>query len=113
MDNEPWSFGEPSGVSRRVVAATRRLTPLGSPTSGYSEDFLRLQAQTPAWVLQAIAHRQVRVSLALGTVHRLQEEVAEFEPLIALRLRARLGKYQLQLIAGAEQQLGPRFRADA
>src|SRR5438552_74050 len=79
----------------------------------YPQILLRLQAQPPARVRQTISDRQLRVPLALWSIHRLQQEVAKIQIRIALRLCTRLRKDQLQLVAAAENQVGARFGADA
>ena len=66
---------------------------------------MRLQAQAPAWVSEAIAERGLGVGVAVRAVHGLQEEMAEPERLESCRVHTGLGaglrKNQLQLVSGA------------
>src|SRR5438128_116669 len=53
------------------------------------------------------------VLLARGSIHGLQEEMAEIEPDKALRFGTSLRKYQLQLVAAFEHEVAAGLRADA
>src|SRR5512146_1419515 len=81
--------------------------------SANAQYLVRLQAETPARMREAIVHGVGRIALARRTVHRLQEEVREFEPLVALRLCAGLGEYELELVAALERERRVSLRADA
>src|SRR5438128_9160729 len=78
---------------------------------GNAEKLMRLQAESPARMGQTVVERMPGVRLARGAVHRLQEEVAEPEPLVALRLRAVLGIDQLELVSGGHHQRSVGLRA--
>ena len=53
---------------------------------------------------EAELQRRLRVVLARGPVHRLQEEMGEPQPLVPARLRARLRVDQLELVSAGGQQ---------
>src|SRR4051794_12859272 len=88
------------GGSRRLAAPTGI-----NPRSGNVQDLVRLQRQPPLRMLQAVRQRQPGVALALGAVHRLQDEMPKIESLVLLRFSARLRKDQLQLVAMRQRQL--------
>ena len=58
----------------------------------HAHNLMHLHAQSPARMREAVADGGRGVGLASGSVHRLEEEVPEVEPLEALRLRSRLGE---------------------
>src|SRR5258706_124563 len=64
------------------------------------QDLVRLQADPPARMRQAVFHRQPRIAFALRAIHRLQEEVTEIELFVLLRLGPGLRKNELQLVTG-------------
>src|SRR5262245_66557061 len=78
------------------------------PVSGNAEKLMRLQAQSPAWMAEAVAQREGGVHLAGRAIHRLQEEVPELEPFEPLGLRGGLllGIDQLELVPPADSQAG-------
>src|SRR5882672_9633893 len=80
---------------------------------GNPEHLVRLETEPPLGVREAVAHSQRRVGRALGPVHRLEEEVAEIEPGIALGLGAPLREYELELVAASHDELGVGLGADA
>lgn len=71
-----------------------------------------LQTQSPVRMGQAISNCGIRVAPALGAVHWLQEEMAELQMPVALRLGARLRKDQFQFIAGCLHEFGSSLWAD-
>src|SRR5687768_8306687 len=74
---------------------------------------MRLQAQPPARMREAIRERGRRVVREPGPVHGLQEEMIEAERLESLRLGAVLGKDELELVALAEAERRTGLRAYA
>src|SRR5712692_1158129 len=78
-----------------------------------SQHLVRLETEPPLGMREAVAHSQRRVARALGPVHRLEEEVAEVEPDIALGLGAPLREYELELVAASHHELGAGLGADA
>src|SRR5688500_14641955 len=72
-----------------------------------------LQAQSPARMGQTIAQRRRGVALPGRSVHRLQKEMLEPEPLEALRLGPLLGIDQLELVSAEYHQWRPGLGADA
>src|SRR5580765_7385130 len=78
-----------------------------------AEKLMRLQAESPARMRQAIRERRARVGFARGPVHRLEEEMPEAERGIPLGLGALLWVHQLELVARAhsERRLGLRAHA--
>jgi hypothetical protein len=79
--------------------------------SGNAEKLMRLQAQSPAWMIETIAERGPRVRLTMRPVHRLEEEVVEIEALEALGLSPLLGVHELELVAGTSHEVGFRLGA--
>ena len=71
------------------------------------EKLMRLQAEPPAWVGQAVVKCGRGIGLAVRSVHRLEEVMAEAELLELVRRRTRLRKNQLDLIATGDNELGP------
>ena len=74
---------------------------------------MRLDAQTPAWVTQAVIDSELGIPGSFGSVHRLQEEVLEIESLEILRRRVLLRVNELELAAGRLDERCARFGADA
>ena len=66
---------------------------------------MRLQAQLPARMVEAVAERERGVEIAGGSIHGLQEEVAEWETLKRSRLGATLRIDQLKLVPAALLEL--------
>jgi hypothetical protein len=62
---------------------------------------------------QAVVRSEPGVLHAKRAVHGLQEEMLELQVHVALRLGARLGIYELQLVSAALDQRGSRLGADA
>ena len=71
---EPQIEPSPRAEPHRAKKATR---------SWNSQQLLHLQAEPPLGMLQAILDRELRVALAVGTVHWLQEEVRKVEQELA------------------------------
>src|SRR5664279_2822688 len=102
----PWSRAHlwPSGTFGSRWAASKlnsRNISIGGPL-GKTEQFMRLDTQPPARMLQAVPDRERGVPLAVGAIHRLQEEVREVERLEPLRRRGLLRVDQLELVAPAQ-----------
>src|SRR5207302_177282 len=74
---------------------------------------MRLQAQLPLRMGQAVLDGETGVLLALGPVHRLEQQVGEAEFLEQLRGRSLLRKYKLEIVAASQFQRCARLRADA
>ena len=72
-----------------------------------------LQAQPPLRMRQAVLDRQPGVLLAVGAVHRLQQQVREVQVLEPLRRRAVLRIDQLQFVAAGQRSGRAGLRADA
>src|SRR5690348_14477121 len=101
---------------RRAVWAGRweaEAPPAGPPGLWNAEKLMRLQAEPPARMRQAVLERGPRVPLPVGPVHRLQKEMTEGQRLEPFRLGPDLRVDQLQLVSGPQQQLRPRFGAHA
>src|SRR5690349_9949447 len=75
------------------------------PPLGNAEEFVGLQTQSPSRMLQAVLNGQLSVSLAIGTVHRLQEKMLEGKALKLFRIDSRLREDEFQFIASPEEQL--------
>ena len=78
------------------LLATPYSLPLRNP-----ENLMRLQAEPPARVIEAIAERCFRVGVSVRPVHRLQEEMAESKRLKCRRFGVTLRINQFQLVSGA------------
>src|SRR6266545_3634141 len=78
-----------------------------------AEKLMRLQAESPARMRQAVRERRAGFGLARGPVHRLEEEMPEAERGVPLGLSSLLGVDQLELVARAdpERRLGLRAHA--
>src|SRR5687768_2967144 len=63
------------------------------------QQFVRLQAQSPARMAEAVLHREPRIRLDLRPIHRLHKEVSKIELLELLRLRSRLRIDELELVS--------------
>src|SRR3954447_16635013 len=87
---------------------TGRVVPSRNP-----EKLMRLQAEPPAWMVQAVPKRCGGIGLPVRSVHRLKEEVAEPEILEPIRLRADLRVNQLDLVASHGNHPGPGLGAHA
>ena len=74
---------------------------------------MRLEAQAPPRVLEAVARREFGVRLELGAVHRLQEEVFELQPLELRGSNPMLRVDELQLVARALLDHGASLGAHA
>src|SRR4051794_4229992 len=74
---------------------------------------MRLQAEPPARVGQAVVQCCSRVGFPLGPIHRLKKEVAELQSFNILRFHAALGVDQLELVSFAHPQLCSSFWAYA
>lgn len=72
--------------------------------SGNPRQLVRLQAETPPRVRQAIRHRGSQGCGSVGPVHGLQEETGEVETLVARGIRARLRIHQLQFVTALLHQ---------
>src|SRR6185503_20463945 len=77
------------------------------------EKLVRLNAQSPTRVREAVLDRRSCVFGEVRTVHRLQEELLEVQRLQRRRIERRLRKYQLQLIAAAENPFRSGLRTHA
>src|SRR5262245_13704224 len=80
---------------------------------GNAEKLMRLQAESPARMREAIFERSARVRFARGAIHGLKKEVAECEVGVALRRRAVLGIDELELIPRPDHQVGLRLGTHA
>ena len=74
---------------------------------------MKLDAQCPTGVPEAVFQRQARVGFPVRPVHRLQEEGAKEEVFEGFRRNSALRKDQLQFIPGLEEEFGTGLRADA
>src|SRR5580698_5030569 len=77
-----------------------------------SKQLVCLNAQPPARMIEAICERKGGVRLTVGTIHGLQEEMAELQLLELLRLGACLRIDQLQLVATQLLELRAGLRTD-
>ena len=71
-----------------------------------AEHLVGLQAESPPRMVEAVLHGQLGGDGAVGSVHRLQEEVREVEVLVALRRCVVLGEHELELVAARHDRLG-------
>src|SRR6476619_1427159 len=78
-----------------------------------TECFVRLQAEPPLRMAQAIVDRPRGVFDHVGPVHRLQRKAFEIEPRKVFRRSSFLRIDQLQFVAAAHHEAGAGFRADA
>ena len=74
---------------------------------------MRLERQAPFRPLHRQANRRVDRPLAVGAVHRLDQEMAEIPAFELGRIDSVLGPDQLQFVARALDDLGPGLGADA
>src|SRR5215210_6801008 len=100
-------------AGRKVSCTLSRPSSFLSFHSWNAEKLMRLQAEPPARVGQAVVHGERRISRALGAVHRLQEEVAELQILEVLRAESALGIDQLHLASRTHVQLRSGLGAHA
>src|SRR5919112_1524080 len=77
-----------------------------------AEKLMRLKAQPPARMCQAVVKRGIGVGLLVRTIHGLQKELPEGKPLEQLGLGACLGKNQLDLVPTLYGQACAGLRAD-
>src|SRR5215469_854521 len=70
-----------------------------------------LNTEPPYWMIQAIPNRQLRVRLAVRAVHGLEEEMLERKRFVLRGITTRLGKNQLEFVAGVLAE--PRSRLGA
>ena len=83
-----WADRQTGRRQRRTRCRTAVRCPRPLPVSRNSEKLMRLEAQSPARMGQAVAQRGGGVGLPGGAVHRLEEEMIEAERLESLRLGA-------------------------
>src|SRR5437899_2257464 len=83
------------------------------PTSANSKHLVRLQAQPPGRMPQAIVHRLRHVAGEVRTVHRLQGKALESKAGEIFRRRLRLRIDELQFVTGPDTQIGAGLGADA
>src|SRR5579871_2932218 len=69
-----------AGVKSRLASPVQRR----NPPSRNTEIFVRLNAEAPARMPEAIGDRRRVIGGALGSIHRLQQEMVESEILEAL-----------------------------
>src|SRR3954447_26245719 len=74
---------------------------------------MRLQAQPPLRMVQAIPNRRFGIRNTVRSVHRLEIETVELERGVTLRRAVLLREYELQLVAFRGDHVAVRFRADA
>src|SRR5579871_1233367 len=86
---------------------------IGVSLSGNAEQLMRLQAESPLRMLQAIAQSEFGVFLATWAIHWLQEEVPEVQMLEALRLCSLLREDELQFLPGLEDERCARLGTHA
>src|SRR5205807_5205138 len=79
-----------------------------------ADELVRLNAQAPAWVTQAVVDSELGVACRFGSVHWLQKEMLEIQPLEFLRRRVVLRIHQLELVSVClhEGRAGLRTHAD-
>src|SRR5208283_1805677 len=109
-------LAENSPGARSIVASFDSRSPVSVPyflfpipyslLLRYAEEFVGLKAETPAGMFEAIAHSGLRVSVAVGAVHGLQEEVAEGKALEVRGVDARLRIDQLNLVSASLAERG-------
>src|SRR5262249_28792613 len=78
-----------------------------------AEHLVCLEAQPPAWMLQAVAHRSHGILRELRPIHGLQKEMVKRQPFEPFRLRAYLGIDKFELISVAKCETRSRFWAHA
>src|SRR5260370_5355273 len=121
----PWisSLAAPKVVPGSECAASKRNDFVNShilklksclmPTLPDAERLVRLHAEPPLGMAQAIVDRARGVFGYVGAVHRLQREAFEGKTEIVLRRRTLLRIDQLQFVPPAHHEIGAGFRADA
>src|SRR3954467_8188921 len=87
---------------------TGRVVPSRNP-----EKLMRLQAEPPAWMVQAVPKRRSGIGLSVRSVHRLKEEVAKPQILKPIWLRPDLRVNQLDLVAPHRNHPRPGLGAHA
>src|SRR5262245_9625031 len=80
--------------------------------SAKSYQFMSLQRKAPLWVAETVLDGRRSVTVALGSVHRLEEEVFELHLAKVLRRSIRLRIDQLELVTPLDHQGCVSFRAD-
>src|SRR5258708_8127447 len=121
----PWisSLAAPKVVPGSECAASKRndfvnshiliLKPCLMPTLSDAERLVRLHAESPLGMAQAVVDRPRGVLGRVRTVHRLQREPLEGKAEVVLRRGALLRIDQLQFVTPAYHEIGAGFRADA
>jgi hypothetical protein len=97
---------------RIVQEATITSGPLVA-ISGDPENFVRLQAQSPLRMGLAVRNRHLGIRCHCRTMHRLQQEVIEFQAFVQIGFGTVLRKDKLQFVAGANRQRCSRLWAHA
>jgi len=72
-----------------------------------------LEAETPDRIVEAVSDGRLGVPIALGTIHRLQEEVAEIQIFECRWVDAILGENDFQFVATLKDQWHPSLRTHA
>src|SRR5262249_7218520 len=89
---------------------TRILSPV--PTSSDSEEFVRLDAELPLRVGNAIGDGLLSVLPQRRTIHRREREPLEVKIAELLRRYTVLGEHEFELVTSADLQLRPGLGAD-
>ena len=74
---------------------------------------MRLEAEAPLRVVEAVLNGLLGMEFAMRTVHGLEEKVLKIELFEAFGFGARLWEYQFELMAGMDFQGGAGFWAHA
>lgn len=94
----------------------RQATPLPRKYPGKSrnpEYFMRLQAETPFGMVQAVCQGGPGRPFAIRSVHGLEKEMTKAEVAELFGICSSLGENQLELIPGPLHQWSARFRTYA
>ena len=70
---------------------------------------MRLQAQVPLRMAEAVSNGRSRIGGTVGPIHRLKPEMGEFQHFQIRGIQSRLGKYELEFRSGSQTQGRARF----
>src|SRR4051812_12803641 len=81
--------------------------------SSNSQQLVRLQTQSPTWMLLTVPNGCTRIFGHCGAIHRLQKKVLERQTLVVLRIGTYLWIDKFELVSVGKRQIGASLRAYA